>query len=99
MTQPELVVIDVAAPTAVTPVFVPGGSADLGSLTARVGAVEASDADQDARIGALEATTVGGGQVQDLVDTAVAAHAQAAEPHTAYDSGVSFRLLFENGLI
>lgn len=37
--------------------------------------------------------------VQDMIDTTVAAHGQAAEPHTAYDDLPSLRLIFENGLI
>ncbi len=100
MTEPELIVVDVAVPTTVTPVFVPGGGVDLGPVITRVDALEAADSAHEIRLGVLEATTGGGADaVQELIDIAVAGHAQAAAPHTAYDDLPSFRLIYENGLI
>lgn len=46
--------------------------------------------------------TIDGGGLQvieDLIDSTVQAHVDAAEPHPAYDDLPSLVLLFENGLI
>jgi hypothetical protein len=40
------------------------------------------------------------GAVQELIDTSVAGHVQAAEPHPAYDTDApTFSLIFQNGLV
>ena len=69
-------------------------------LVERVVALEENDAEQDTRLGVLEALSGGGlDVVQELIDTTVATHVQAAEPHPIYDDLPSLTLLFENGLI
>jgi hypothetical protein len=71
-------------------------------LTARVGALESSDVEQDGRLTALELG--GGGEVdpealQALIDDSIAVHVQAAAPHPVYDDTPSLSLIFANGLV
>lgn len=82
-------VIEIDTPDVPTAVYVPGTvREDLAPLTARVAALE------EAAGGGL-----GPDAAQDLIDTAVAAHAQSSEPHPAYDNLPSLSLIFENGLV
>jgi hypothetical protein len=101
-----VLLVQLDRPDDVSGVFVPGtGGASPADITA---AIEAHRADPAAHpqyatteYVDLQVATGGDlGAVQELIDTSIAGHVQAAEPHPAYDTDApTFSLIFQNGLI
>jgi hypothetical protein len=108
----EIILINVPGPGDPSPVEIVGAGDGVISvptptgdpaLAARVGALEASDAEQDVRLLELELGSGGGGidpeAIQELIDDTVAAHVADPTPHPAYDDLPSLTLIFNNGLV
>ena len=101
-----VLLVQLDRPDDVAGVFVPGtGGASPGDITAAIGAHRADPAahPQYATTAYVDLQVATGGDldaVQDLIDTSVATHVQATEPHPAYDTDApTFSLIFQNGLV
>lgn len=100
MADDEIVIINVPAPgdPSVVEIVTPG-IPQVPSLGPRVTALEESDAEQDARLDALEVASGDPDAVQELIDDSIGVHVAAAEPHPSYDDMPRLTLLFQNGLV